>query len=415
MCGTLVQERGSQPGELQLDPFAPELLIDPYPTYARLRAQPQVYVRSTRNQRPFPVLSRYSDVQLALRDPRFARSGFGDALRAALGDGPLGRSFAHWMIFQDPPVHTRLRGLVSQAFSPRSVERLQGQISTLVDALLDALRGCTAFDLMAEFAYPLPMLVISELLGVPAADRARFGQWSAAVARGVDSVIREQPDALARADAAATGLTAYFRELMARRRRTPADDLLSRLAVAEQQGDSLSEDELLATCVMLLVAGHETTVNLIGNGLLALFRNPDQLQRLRGEPGIASPAVEELLRFDSPVQRTGRVATVDVELGNRQIIRAGDRITLLLGAANRDPMQFAEPDQLDLGRANAGRHVSFGSGIHYCVGAPLARLEAQIALPRLLQRFPNLRLLSEAVAWQPTFGLRGLQVLPVAI
>ena len=250
---------------------------------------------------------------------------------------------------------------------------------------------------------------------MPAADRARFGAWSAAVARGVDSVIRQQPEVLARADAAATGLTAYFRELVAQRRRAPADDLLSRLVWAEQQGDGLSEDELLATCVMLLVAGHETTVNLIGNGLLALFRNPDQLERLRAEPTLASSAVEELLRFDSPVQRTGRVALVDVELSDGQLIRAGDRITLLLGAANRDARQFAQPDQLDLGRANAGRHVSFGSGIHYCVGAPLARLEAQLALPRLLHRFPRLRPLSKAVAWQPTFGLRGLQALPVAI
>ena len=259
------------------------------------------------------------------------------------------------------------------------------------------------------------MLVICELLGVPAADRARFGAWSAAVARGVDSLIRQQPDALARADAAASGLTAYFRELVAQRRRAPADDLLSRLVWAEQQGDGLSEDELLATYVILLVAGHETTVNLIGNGLLALFRNPDQLERLRVESTLASSAVEELLRFDSPVQRTGRVALVDVELSDGQLIRAGDRITLLLGAANRDPVQFAQPDQLDLGRANAGRHVSFGSGIHYCVGAPLARLEAQLALPRLLHRFPSLHPLSEAVAWQPTFGLRGLLALPVAI
>jgi pimeloyl-[acyl-carrier protein] synthase len=396
-----------------LDLFAPELLTDPYPTYARVRAERRIYYAAPPPAGPFPVLSRYAEVQLALRDPRFGRAGFAHALRSALGDGPLARSFARWLLFQDPPDHTRLRSLVHQAFTPRAVARLQGQITALVERLLEALRGRTAFDLIAEFAYPLPMLVICELLGVPPADRARFASWSAALATALDSVIRQRPENLARADAAAAGLTAYFRALVARRRRAPADDLLSGLVWAEQQGDHLSEDELLATCGLLLFAGHETTVNLLGNGTLALLRHPEQLERLREEPGLAASAVEELLRYDSPVQRTGRVALATVEVAQGQVIPAGERVTVLLGAANRDPRQFPQPDRLDLGRPNAGRHVSFGAGIHYCVGAPLARLEAQLALPALLRRFPRLRPPTEAPVWRRTFGLRGLQALPV--
>jgi pimeloyl-[acyl-carrier protein] synthase len=398
-----------------LDLFAPELLVDPYPTYARLRATRGVHYRSPSTpERRFAVLSRHADVQLALRDPRFGRAGYGDRLRASLGDGPLSRSFARWMLFQDPPDHTRLRGLVQQAFTPRSVERLRDTIRTIVTASLDRLVGRPSFDFVAEFAAPLPVLVICELLGVPVEDRHRFTDWSTTLAAGLDHLTSPEPGALRRGDLAAAGLTAYFHELLTRRRAAPADDLLSALLGAVEDGRRLSEDELLATCVLLLFAGHETTVNLLGNGLLALLRQPEQCRALRDEPNNAAAAVEELLRFDSPVQRTSRVALADVELGQGDRIRAGEPVVVLIGAANRDPAEFPDPDRLDLARPNAGRHLSFGAGIHYCLGGPLARLEAQIAMAELLRRLPHLRLLDDHVRWRPTFGLRGLQALPVA-
>ena len=403
-------------GAPALDLFAAELASDPYPTYAWLRSNRGVEYRApSAPGRQFVVLSRYADVQLALRDPRFGRAGSSDRLRANLGDGPLSRSFARWLLFQDPPDHTRLRRLISQAFTPRAVERLREQIRGLVDGLLDAVKGCSAFDLVADFAAPLPVLVICALLGVPVEDHHRFADWSTALAASLDHLTAPEPDVLQRGDAGAAGLTVYFQDLLADRRAAPGDDLLSGLLRAAEDGACLSEDELLATCVLLLFAGHETTVNLIGNGMLALLRHPDQLRQVRQAPETASAAVEELLRFDSPVQRTARVALTDVELDDGDVIRKGEIVTVLIGAANRDPAAFDNPDRLDLARPNAGRQLSFGAGIHYCVGAPLARLEAQIAITELVQRLPRLCVLDTHPRWRPTFGLRGLAALPVAV
>jgi len=404
--------RGAPP----LDLFAADVVADPYPTYAWLRANRSVEYRSPSTpERHFIVLSRYADVQLALRDPRFGRAGYGERLRANLGDGPLSRSLAQWMLFRDPPQHTRLRGLVSQAFTPRAVERLREAVYRRVCELLErAVEHRTAFDLIADFAAPLPVLVICDLLGVPTADRHLFGDWSLALAASLDHLTAPQPAVLRRGDAGAAGLTAYFSELLAGRRATPADDLVSGLLRAAQGGTRLGQDELLATCVLLFFAGHETTINLIGNGLLALLRQPEQLHLLRASPELAPLAVEELLRFDSPVQRTARFALADVELDAGDVIQAGETVIVLLGAANRDPAHFCAPDQVQLRRPNAARHVSFGAGIHYCLGAPLARLEAQIAIAELVRRLPRLRLLEADPRWRWTVGLRGLEALHVA-
>jgi pimeloyl-[acyl-carrier protein] synthase len=395
---------------LDVDPYGPEMIVDPYPTYARLRVAGPIYL----DPPGMWFLARHADVQQALRDPRFGRAGFGAVAEAAFGPGPVQESFSRWMLFMDPPDHTRLRALVTKAFTPRTVERLRPEIQRMVDGLLDPLEERGSFDLIADLAYPLPVMVISELLGVPADDRDRFHDWSAAVAKALDILTVPRPDVVGRANDAALGLTEYFRGLVAARRKEPRGDLLSALVAAEDEGHRLTEEELLATCVLLFFAGHETTVNLIGNGTLALLRHPDQLARLRADRSLIGSAVEELLRYDGPVQRTGRVALADVEVGGCAI-RRGERVSILLGAANRDPARFEDPNRLDVARADAHHHhLAFGGGIHYCLGAALARVEAQIAIGTLVRRLPNLRLQTDAPAWRENIVLRGLTTLPLA-
>src|SRR5215207_8986325 len=386
------------------DLLAPALLEDPYPTYVDIRQAPTAYYTWPGSDVQVPVLGRFAEVQAVLRDPRFGRAGFRQAMEAGVGDGPITRAFSQWMLFQDPPDHTRLRGLVSKAFTPRAVEKLRAQSEGIVAQLLDRVQDKASFDLMTEVAYPLPVLVICELLGVPEADRDRFGWWSTALAEGLDNLTLQDPGMLARGNEAASGLTEYFRERVRIRRSAPIDDLPSGLIAAEEQGDRLSEEELLATCVLLFFAGHETTVNLIGNGTLALLRNHTEFDRLRANPELLPNAVEELLRYDSPVQRTGRAVLADLELGGHSL-HAGQRVNLLIGAANRDPAQFSDPDRLDVGRPNASQHLSFAAGIHYCVGAPLARLEAQLAIGLVINSFPTLELATDAVTWRRTFVL----------
>lgn len=390
-----------------LNPFSPELIPDPYPAYERLRSEGPTYFSPVGTW----VLSRYADVLTVLRDPRFGRGGFGYNVDAMFGPGPIADSFSKWMLFLNPPDHTRLRVLVTKAFTPRAVEGLRRHIQEIVDSLLDPVQDVGKMDVIADLAYPLPVMVICELLGVPAGDRERFNEWSYDVARTLDVFATPDPEILTRGNEAVRGLTQYFRELVAARRRAPRDDLLSALVAAEEEGDKLSEDELLATCVMIFFAGHETTVNLIGNGMLALLRHPGQLERLRADPGLIQSAVEELLRYDGPVQRTGRITHGDVEVGGVSIPQ-GQRVAAFLGAANRDPAYFPEPDRLDVARAN-NHHLSLGGGIHYCLGAPLARLEAQIAINTLLGRMPNLTLETDTPAWRQTAVLRGLRELPV--
>ncbi|WP_019633032.1 cytochrome P450 [Actinomadura atramentaria] len=388
-------------GILGFDPFDPAFRSDPYPRYPApgplLRTPVGLWVTSS-----------YALCERALRDPAFGHGGAdGESWRS----GPARRrSF----LTMDPPDHTRLRRLVSKAFTPRLVERLRPRVTALVDDLLAAAHGST--DLIAALAYPLPVVVISELLGVPPEDHERFKAWSDALARGLDPDFLLPADELARRDEARAEFAAYFRELAARRRAEPRDDLLSALVAVSDGGDALSEEELLGTCILLLVAGHETTVNLIGNGALALLRNPDQLARFRARPDGVAAAVEELLRYDPPVQLTLRTALTDTDLGGTPL-RRGSLVLLLTGRANRDPAAFADPDRLDLARyadgTHAARHLSFGQGIHYCLGAPLARLEGQVALAKLFER--DVRLSPEPLTYRDNLVLRGLSSLPVTL
>jgi len=316
------------------------------------------------------------------------------------------------MLFRDAPDHTRLRALVNRAFTPRIVEGMRGHIQHIVDALVDQVQGARSMDVIADLAYPLPVTVISEMLGVPAADRAAFKQWSSDIARSLDAAILPAgSDVIARGQVARAALGDYFRTLIATRWKNPRADLLSNLIAAEEQGDKLSEEELLATCVLLLIAGHETTVNLIGNGLFALLRHPAEFRALRDHPTLIATAVEELLRYDGPVQRTGRMTMTDVEISGTPIPK-GSIVAAIIGAANRDPAQFSDPERLDVARRE-NRHIAFGFGIHFCLGAPLARVEGQIAIGTLLRRLPALELASAQPEWRESSVLRGLKALQV--
>jgi cytochrome P450 len=390
------------------DPSRPDFHADPYPFYHRLRAADPVH----RTRQGFWVLTRYADVDAALRDPRLGREGSERMLGAVYGEDPDAK-VTRPMVFRDPPAHTRLRGLVSKAFTPRVAESLRGHITDIVGRLLDRVQGAGAMDVIADLAYPLPVTVICEMLGVPAADHGTVTQWSADIARSLDALGQASDrEIVRRGRLARHALAEYFRGLIPERRHRPTTDLLGHLIAVEEQGDRLTEDELLATCVLLFIAGHDTTVNLIGNGLLALLRHPEQLQLLRADAKLLPAAVEELLRYDSPVQRTARIARDEIELGGKRI-PPGAMVVAALGAANRDPERFAEPDRLHLSRPD-NDHLAFGSGIHFCLGAPLARVEAAVALGSLLERMPRLRLGSDTPEWRESSTLRGLRALPVA-
>lgn len=393
--------------EILFDPFLPDFIANPFPYYHRLREADPVH----RSPLGFWVLTRYDDCVAVLRDQRFVREGF-EAILESIYGSPGEASLPRSMLFQDPPDHTRLRSLVNRAFTPRVVEALRPRIQQIVDGILDQVRDARAMEVIGDLAYPLPVTVISEMLGVPAGDHESIKQWSADIARSLDAIgLNVAPEIVERGRLARRELAGYFRHLVAERRRAPRGDLLSLLIAAEEQGDKLTEPELLSTCILLYVAGHETTVNLIGNGLLALLRHPDQLGRLREDPGPAASAVEELLRYDGPVQRTARIAATEVEIGGRTIEK-GAMVVVVLGAANRDPAHFPDPDRLDVGRAD-NRHIAFGFGIHFCLGAPLARIEGQIALGTIARRLPGLSLATAEPRWRESQVLRGLTALPV--
>ncbi len=395
--------------EVLFDPFLPEFNADPYPFYHRLREADPVH------QSPlgFWVLTRYDDCVMVLRDPRFGRAGFEGLLESVYGNTVEQGRLPTSMLFRDPPDHTRLRGLVSRAFTPRVVEGLRPRIQQIVDGLLDRVQGAGRMEVISDLAYPLPVTVISEMLGVPEEDRERIKQWSADIARSLDAIgLPTDPGIVDRGRTGRRAIGDYFRSLIPDRKKRPRGDLLSLLIEAEEQGDKLSEGELLATCVLLYIAGHETTVNLIGNGLLALLRHPEELERLRDAPSLIQSAVEELLRYDGPVQRTARITNADVELGEQKIPK-GSMVVPVIGAANRDPAHFPDPDRLDVSRPD-NRHIAFGFGIHFCLGAPLARLEGQITLGTLLHRLPRLALSTERPEWRESQVLRGLKALPVS-
>jgi cytochrome P450 len=396
-------------GELKL--FGPEMLADPYTVYHRLRAaQPVCRVPPLDAW----VVTSYEAVSAALRNPQLS-SDRSDRVRQRLAgkglDGLVDER-SRSMIHMDPPDHTRLRSLVNKAFTPRAVNAMAGKIRGIVDDLLDAVQAQGRMDAIQDLAYPLPVIVIAEMLGVPPADRDRFKHWSDEISVILSGdVAALPPDVLHRAVAARTELVDYFGAAVARRRQVPGDDLLTALIRAEEGGSHLTEDELYSMAVLLLIAGNETTTNLIGNGLLALLRHPEEHRRLWADAALLPSAVEEMLRYDGPVQLTTRLARVDMKIHGTEI-RKGQWAYLMLAAANRDPAQFPDPDRFDVSRAE-NKHVAFGAGPHFCVGAPLARLEAQLALDALRRRCPGLRLGAEKVEYRNNFNLRGLKALPV--
>jgi cytochrome P450 len=398
---------------LQYNPFIPEVHANPYPMYARLRAEDPVHWSPLMEAW---VLTRYDDVAAVLTDSRFsadrrqARNRFADEIaRREEEFGPFGRT--RTMLTSDPPEHTRLRRLVSKAFTPRMVEGLRPRIQAIVDELLDGVAESGRMDVIRDLAYPLPVIVIAEMLGVPPDHRDQFKHWSDEIVGVLGGPLVPQ-ETLERSRVAVHELAEYLHGVIAERRREPREDLVSGLIAAEEQGQILSEDEMLATAMLLLVAGNETTTNLIGNGMLSLLRNPEQMARLRADPSRVPAAVEELLRYDGPVQATGRVAMEDVEIGGQKVTQ-GQAVLTVLGAANRDPARFERPDKLALDR-QPNEHVAFGDGIHFCLGAPLARAEGQIAFETLLRRFDNPRLETDNLQWGGSFILRGLKSLPIA-
>lgn len=396
-----------------LNPLDPRFREDPYPTYKRLRERDPVHrSRLTGGM----VLTRYADCASVLRDPSFSsddriRPDFEKNQQTAIRNGVMTAEEVDdrgSMLRLDPPDHTRLRSLVNKAFTPRTVETLRPRIERIVEDQLDAVASAGRMDVIRDLAYPLPVTVIAEMLGIPTEDRERFKHWSDEAIRslGFGSV----GDAK-RSMQAYRELRAYLEPIVAQRRSEPREDLISALVVAEEEGDKLSTSEVFATIILLLVAGNETTTNLIGNGMLALLRHREQLELLRNDLSLMGSAVEELLRFDSPVQFTSRMPLEDVVLDGRRLAK-GSEVLLVIGAANRDPEQFADPDRLDVTRTDV-RHLSFGNGIHYCLGAPLARIEGQIAISALIRRFPNMRPAIEKPRRGDNLLLRGLTALPV--
>ncbi len=388
----------------------PAARADPYPIYHGLQEAGPVFYEPLRAW----LVTRHEDVVAILRHPA-ASSLRGNARFRALKDSGRGRLFPRMealsMLNRDPPDHTRLRKLVNKAFTPRMVARFRPSIQAVADELIGAVAARGEMELVAEFAYPFPLVVISDLIGVPAADRHLITKWAADLAErfGVDP--RRNREARRRGDQAAAEMYPYFASLVESRRAEPRDDLLTSLVQASDGDDRLTEEELVANCGLLLNAGHETTANLIANATVALLRAPDQMARVRDDPDVLRTAVEEVLRYDSSIQLTPRIMLEDVTV-SRTVIRAGQRVFLLLGAANRDGRVFDDPDRLDVGRVD-NPHLSFGSGIHFCIGAGLARAEIEIALATLVARCPGLALASEELTWRSGLTLRGPERVPV--
>jgi cytochrome P450 PksS len=398
----------------EVDFSSPAFKANPYPFYARLRAEASVCPLTLADKRSAWLVTRYDDIVALLKDDRFVHEGRRVRTPAQEARQPwVPKAFQllqRNMLALDAPDHTRLRGLVHKAFTPRLIEKVQVRIQSLTEELLDAVAGQGRMDLIRDYAVPLPTTVISEMLGVPARDRHRFHRWSNALVSSTSSLwgtLRTLPHVMA--------FLRYIRKQVKARQAAPGDDLTSALVTAREAGDGLSEEELLSMIFLLLVAGHETTVNLIGNGVLALLEHPEQMDRLRDDPALIRPVVEELLRYDPPVHfGSERYAREEVTIAGVTIAR-GEMVHPLLGSANRDERQFDRPDDLDITR-EPNRHVAFGLGVHYCLGAPLARMEGQIAINTLLRRMPELRLAAprDALRRRPGMGLHGLEALPVA-
>ena len=400
-----------QPDPL-FNPLSLDFIRDPYPHYARLRTVDPMH------QTPFGafVASRHAEVSLVLRDKRFGKD-YVERSRRRYGanalEQPIFRNMSHTMLQADPPDHTRLRGLVVKAFTARRVEDMRPRVQEVVDQTLDAMVERGQMDLIKDFAYRLPVTIICDMLGIPQEHREVFHTGSGDSVRILESVPLT-PEEIKAGNARVQMAQMYFQQLFELRRREPGDDLTTQLVQAEEDGNKLSNEELTANIMLLFIAGHETTINLIGNGLLALFRHPDQLALLKANPALITGAVEEFLRYDSSVQMSGRVALEDLELAGKTIPK-GESVLCLLGSANRDPAVYPDdPERLDITRQNI-RPMSFGGGIHFCLGAQLARIEAEIAISTLLRRLPDLRIDDvENPDWRPSFVLRGLKRLPAS-
>ena len=399
------------------NPAAPEFQADPHPVWARLRAEAPIYPRLMPDGRRSWAVTRHRDCVAVLRDPRCTAEKFPSDVLHRLAADPsapfaiIARTVLGMMLVKDDPDHGRLRGLVNKAFTPRVVSELRPRVQAIADELLDAAERRGELDAIADFGMPLPIIVIAELLGVPLEDRAELKRWSDKLVTFLDGTIRDR--GLADAAVACVEMRTYMDRVFAARRAAPRDDLISRLIAAREVEDKLTDDELFGTVVLILAAGHETTTNLIGNGLYTLLRHPAELARLRERPELIGTAIEELLRFASPVSLTSRNPTEDTELDGRRIAK-DDELALVLAAANRDPEVFAQPDRLDLARSE-NRHLAFGFGAHFCLGAALARLEGQIAIGSAVSRFPGIKLASESVEWKPGIVLRGLVALPIRL
>ena len=389
---------------MDFDPAAPAVVADPYPFFAAERARARAAWHAGLGMY---VTYGHAEADAVLRDRRLGRLWAPRWPAESLPAYTL--LHVHSMLENEPPVHTRLRRLVAAGFGRGQVERLRPRVAAVAAELADGLSGTV--DLLPAYAEPLPVAVIAALLGVPDADRGLLRPWSNAIVKLYE--YRVTPESRVAAERAAAEYVAYIRSLIAYRRRSPGDDLLSELiGIRDADGSRLSEDELVATAVLLQMAGHEASVNVVGNGVLALLRHPDQLARLRADPGLLPAAVEELIRYDSPLQLFERTAKQDASVAGVEV-KAGQKVAALLGAANRDPAVFDAPDRLDVGRT-VNPHLGFGAGIHYCLGAPLARVELQVSLATLLDRFGRLELAGEPVR-RPEFVLRGLATLPVVV
>jgi cytochrome P450 len=405
----------TQPAPAKKTLFTEEFLQDPYPAYHRFLEEGRIHYLDYGTG--VWAVFHYAECASILKDTRLSNKKSGAVLlplplerRAEFSE--LSRMLGLWMLLIDPPEHSRLRKLMNKGFSPAVMESLRPQIESIVDQMLEPLRHASEAELMHEIAHPLPVRVIAEMLGVPSTMQDQLVQWSNAIATFFGNPHRtiEQSQS---AQQAVLALTAYFRDVVVERRKQRGNDLISLLLEIEEDGEVLTEEELYAQCVMLLFGGHETTRNLIGNGMHALLQYPEELSKLREQPEMIRTALEELLRYVSPVQYASRIVKEELEIGGVSL-RRGDIILVMLGAANRDPQQFKDPDHLNLARLN-NAHLAFGAGGHFCIGNQLARLEGQVAILRMVQQFPRMRLTEQKPEWAPNFILRGLKVLPVSI
>ncbi len=390
-----------------------EFYDNPYPILKRLRETAPV-MWSEKGQ--YWLVTRYEDAREILGDLHFEkgvrRFKQMDMLAKFLPKGKeMSENRGKHMLNANPPDHTRMRSLVNKAFTPTMINNLRPRIEAITNELLDAVQSKGKMDLMADFAFPLPAIVIAEMLGIPANDRERFKSWSHNITAALDPNPNMNIFNLAKVMQSYQELVSYLRPLVEERRRERRTDLISELVAAEEDGNRLTEPELLANIILLLIAGHETTTNLIGNGTLALLRNPQEMEKLKGQPDLMPSAISECLRYDSPVQLVRRIAGGDLEI-NGQAIKDEEPVLIAIGSVNRDPGQFAEPDRFDIARS-PNKHLAFGHGIHHCLGSSLAETEGLIAIGTLLRRMPNLKLATSKVEYKHPFSLRGLKELPV--